>query len=197
MASRKNGLSTHFQFLSRQNTECTEKKKHEACVCNRSQYSVVVKYLKVVHWSRGWGLGLGWGPAQSTIWILRSCQTTTQTHTHTHTETYTQFRVCQTTQGARGPRGLRWWAGAAAVQTTHTPYTLTPKMHIHTLIHCHLKKNCTVSYLNHTLTPTRHTLTHLRPPSFLSSILSQLEGEIMREKRTDQRGNKKHLSTVE
>lgn len=135
-----------------------------ACVCNRSQCNVVVKYLKVVHWSRGWGLGLGWGPAQSTIWNLRSCQTTTHTHTDTHKQAHTILCVCQTTQGAGGPRGLRWWAGAAAVQTTHTPYT--PKKCTYTHVSSGSLKKCTASYLNHTLTPTRHThtLSHTSAP---------------------------------
>lgn len=38
-------ISSSFQG---KNTECAEK-KWGICMCNRSQYNVVVKYLKVVH----------------------------------------------------------------------------------------------------------------------------------------------------
>lgn len=77
-------------------------------------------WLKFWRWCRGgwWGLGLGWGPAQSTIWILRSCQTTKHTRTITCVPDHPR---------SQRPAGLRWWAGALAPQTTHTHRTRSHK----------------------------------------------------------------------
>lgn len=33
------------------------KKARHVCMCKRSQYNVVARHLKVVHWSKGCGLG--------------------------------------------------------------------------------------------------------------------------------------------
>ncbi len=155
-----------------------------ACVCNISQCSVVVKYLKVVQWSRVWGLGLGWGPAQSTIWILRSCQTTTHTQTHIRRHTHTHNPVCAPDHPRRQrPAGLEVMSRrCGCTDNTHRSHK---KVHVHTCIHCQLKKNCTASYLNHTLTPTRpahthtHAHTHTSSPSLIPQLTTQSTREIM------------------
>lgn len=120
---------------------------------------------------------LGWGPAQSTIWILRSCQTTTHTHTHNP--------VCvpdhPRSQRPAGPEVMSSRCGCT--DNTHTPLTDSHrKMHINTHI-CHLKKR-TASYLNHTITPTRHRHTHILALPHSSARYSVNERDIMSMKET-------------
>lgn len=109
-------------------------------------------WLSIWRWCTGAEAG-GWVPAQNTIWILRSCQTTT--HTHTHMRTHAHNRMCVPDH----PRSQR--PAGSEVMSRHcgcTDNTHT-KMHINTHVFW-AAKLYSLPLKPHLNTNQTHTLKH-------------------------------------